>query len=373
MSATERCLYLFSSNQSRLYAQDILNVLGAPEGHPYTFRYDAKYVAKGLRDAWATLQDTPIVVLFSLQQKARFQAPAFIPIRGGYVLRTHREGESYFVEFRLKEYVGLPEADIDDHSQSAHVTKFTTRLREITEVPYSTSASLGSRLLAHDVDIDSEPSVLFARIGSYLAKTETFEKARFVRVLGIRRTDAVRESERDYLKTYAAKPFYRLKARSAYELVIFHAQPETPPTPAPFQLFVDGSNLRVLSSGRFTIASRYDEITARLATADATGLENHETAIVLEPAEEVQGPVVTLKVFIEANRGRTVGVASTQALALLMVALAGVLSSAPMAFRIGLAVIGALAAVALGLVGAAALRPPTLPSAYPHPSQSAAH
>lgn len=369
MSVSQSCLYLFSSNQSQLYAQDILNVLAAPEGHPYTFRYDAKYVAENLREAWTTLQDTPVVVLFSLQQKARFQAPAFIPIRSGYVLRTHREGDSYFVEFRIRGYIALPEGE----SQSAQVARFAERLGDVTDVPYSTSVSLGSQLSLQDVDVQSDSSVLFARTGTYLARTETFENASFLRILGIRPSHPTSKGSRAYLKTHPAQPLYKLKARSTYELVIFHSQPQTPPQPAPFQIFVDDNNVRTLSSGRFTVASRYDEVTVRLATADATGLEDHETAIVLEPGTEVEGPVVTLKVLVEADRGRAVGIASTQALALLMVGLAGVFSSAPIGFRVSLAVLGALGAVGLGLVGAAALRPPTLPSVSPHPPQPSPH
>jgi hypothetical protein len=72
MTTRDQCLYLFSSNQSPLYAQDILNVLGAPVGHPYTFRYDAKYLSEGLREGWAGLKGTRAVVVFSLQQRARF-------------------------------------------------------------------------------------------------------------------------------------------------------------------------------------------------------------------------------------------------------------------------------------------------------------
>jgi hypothetical protein len=329
-------------------------------------------VTKSLQEKWATLQDTPIVVIFSLQQKAGFQPPAFIPIRGGHVLQTHREGESYFVDFRLKDYVGLHAPSREGDGQSAQVARFTSRLREITDTPYSASASLGSQLSARDVDVASEQSVLFARIGSYLAKTDTFEKSHFVRVLGIRHANPAPAPEVEYLQNFPAQPSYRLQARSAYDLVLFHAQPSAPPAPAPFELFVDGSNLRILGSGRFTVASRYDEVTVRLATADATGLEDHESAIVLEPDKGVEGPAITLKVLVEADRRRAIGVASSQAVALLMVALAGVLSAAPLAFRISLAVVGALAAVALGLIGAAALRPPTLPSANPHP-QATAH
>lgn len=373
MSASKRCLYLFSSNQSPLYAQDILNVLGAPEGHPYRFRYDAKYVNRGLQQAWADLQDTPVLVVFSLQQKARFQAPAFIPIRSGYVLRTHREGESYFVEFRITGYVGLCD-DGSSAAESTAVARFTHRLGEITEVPYLASASIGPPLEGTDIESEGESSVLFARTGSLLALTDTFSDARFIRILGIREAKTDSGPDTKYLKTYPARPLYRLKARSTYDLVLFHAQPAAPPVPAPFQLFADGSNVRLLGSGRFALESRYDEMSFRLATADATGLEDHETSLVLEPDSSVQGPALTLKLLIEADTGRAVGVASTQAVALLLVALAGVLSSAPMVLRIALAVVGALAAVALGLVGAAALRPPTLPSSNtPAPQSTPAH
>jgi hypothetical protein len=198
-----------------------------------------------------------------------------------------------------------------------------------------------------------------------LSETDTFEQARFVRILGIRAASTTPGKLAGYLPSHPDHPTYRLKPRSSYELVIFHAQPAAPPQPSSFQVFVDGSDLRTLGTGQFTVASRYDEVPIPLATAEPAGLENRDTTIVLEPGQGVQGPMLSLTIRIEANRRRAIGIASTQALALMLVALAGVLTSAPLGIRIGIAGIGALAAVALGLLGSSALRPPTMPSAAP--------
>src|ERR1044072_201624 len=86
VTKANRCLYLFSSDRSPLYTQDILNVLAAPPEQHYTFRYAARYLADRLADQWLQLQDYRVLVLFSLQQRAEYIAPAFVPIRTGHVV-----------------------------------------------------------------------------------------------------------------------------------------------------------------------------------------------------------------------------------------------------------------------------------------------
>ena len=104
-------LYLFSSNQSPLYEQDILDVLAGPSGGVHRFRYDIPYVENvsaedgGHQTAakWKEIETgTPVLILFSLQQAAQYFEPAFIPIRKGEVLKTYVVGSRLFIDFRLR-------------------------------------------------------------------------------------------------------------------------------------------------------------------------------------------------------------------------------------------------------------------------------
>jgi hypothetical protein len=115
--ASSRWLYLFSSNRSPLYAQDILNVLAAPAGARYQFRYDIAYVenvplddgGEATASSWQQIEPgTPVLVLFSLQQQAKYFEPVFIPIRRGEVIKhPYIFGSRLFVEFRLGGIVAL--------------------------------------------------------------------------------------------------------------------------------------------------------------------------------------------------------------------------------------------------------------------------
>jgi hypothetical protein len=369
MSHRAQQVYLFSSDQSPLYAQDILNVLGAPRGHPYRFRYDGKYLDPALKAAWGKLQDIPVLVVFSLQQRARYQQPAFVPIRSGWVLATHREGNSFFVEFRLGDYASLPFPPLLDGSERPDlaVQDFTELLGKSTAVPYDASASIGGPLPSGYLETKGRESLLFQRTAEYLSHAAAFANASFVRVLGIKPADNRSEP---YVEHYASDPVYYLTAGKTYDLGLFYAQTETPKAPRRFAVSVDESAVRTIGRGNFAIESRYDEVKLRLAATQDGGVKDRRSVILVEPDEGVPGPTIELEVNVQANRGKTVGVAAMQTVALLGVAMAGVLTDLPLALRITLAVIGAIAAVALGLLGAQTLRAPSLPSSSPRPSQA---
>lgn len=367
MRDARKTLYLFSSDQSPLYAQDILNVLGMPDGQPYTFRYDERYLTHELRETWDGLQDRDVVVIFSLQQQALYHDAAFIPVRRGTVATVHREGTTRFVTFRVGAYASLPAPPVVDGREQPGdaVRAFTQCLRALTQTPYAASAGLGQPIPSGELAAESDPSLLFARVGSYLARTSAFANARFVRVLGLKLTGA---ADTKRLTASQADPVFVLDAGDTYDLELFHAQPAAPSAPEAFAVHVDGSAINTIGRAGFDVASRYDRVTVRLAATAANALEDRATVISVEPDEDVQGPVVRLDVRVRAGRGRAIGVATMQAVALVTVALAGALTMWPIGARIALAVVGALAAVALGLLGASALKTPPLPTA-PKPAK----
>jgi hypothetical protein len=165
-------LYLFSSNRSPLYEQDILDVLAAPEGALFHFRYDTSYVEAATVTEWSGLAGTPTLVLFSMQQEARYHEPVFIPIRKGVVTQTDVVGSRLFVEFRLGHIVALPPPQPKpdgDPDYAAQVNAFTAYVHgRAAETPYPSSASLGQPIPAATDpappwDTSTDQSVLFER------------------------------------------------------------------------------------------------------------------------------------------------------------------------------------------------------------------
>lgn len=367
-------LFLFSSNQSPLYAQDIIDVLAAPRGAHYTFRYDDDYVEPETRSRWDALDDTPVVVLFSIQQKAGYHDPAFIPIRKGRVVRTEVIGSRYFVTFELGSIVSLPEpGDGKPEDYRQRVRRFTKFVAEYAwEPPYGSSASLGGRFRTDPAiwQGDGDQEILFERTADYLALTDSFRAARFLRFLGLKPTG----KDVNTLSVRGDDPAFELEAGNTYDLQLLHAQRSEPAEPEPFEVVADGTAVGVIGRSGFDIASRYDRITLRIHAAGSTGLEDRETILAVRPGAGVQGPRINLRLRIKARRGRAIGVASAQSAALIAVALAGALTPLAIEVRITMAVAGAIIAAGLQLIAAPPPRAPWVPgvpSTTPQPAKPA--
>jgi hypothetical protein len=198
-------LFLFSSNIRPLYEQDILDVLAAPAGGLYQFRYERRWVDPTAREHWLSLPEgTPVLVHFSLQQRARYHEAVFFPIRRGTVKRVFAEGETLFVEFLLGDLVGLHEPakrEGDRADFAAETRSYANYLAEQgVPRPYEFSAGLGPDILSDSVaplDLASDQVTLFERITKYLQPTDSFRDARFFRFLrlGPRGEDADVEPE----------------------------------------------------------------------------------------------------------------------------------------------------------------------------------
>jgi len=238
-----RLVYLYSSNASPQYAQDILNVLAAPPGGRYTFRYAKEYVPEELQDArWRRIKGWRALVCFSLQQEAKYQAPALIPVRLTTVRETRIVGTQHIVEFSIGDYIGLPPSADDRRVYTDQVKEFTAWLLENAPAPYEVSVGLGTSVLEEPlVDTTSIPPLLFEQAATALAGTESFREARFVRFDRI----TARTGHDDH-QTAGDDGRIRLWAGTTYEFRLIHYQPKPVLTPEPFLIGTDGTNIAPL-------------------------------------------------------------------------------------------------------------------------------
>ncbi|MFL5958650.1 MAG: hypothetical protein ACJ75G_00080 [Gaiellaceae bacterium] len=313
-------LYLFSSNIRPLYEQDILDVLAAPAGALYQFRYEKRWIEEASREGWLSLPaGTPVLVHFSLQQLARYHDPVLFPIRRGTAKRTFAEGEALFVEFLLGELVCLPEPQKHDGRPdfAAETAKYREYLAQHNVPrPYSVSAGLG-----HDpfsgadspLDQQSEQVILFERLTRYLQPTDSFRQARFFRFLrlGARGDNSALTPDADGV--------FHLEGGKTYTLELFHHQPVDVTTEEPFGVSVDDAIIRVIGRSGFDIGSRYDRIAVALHAVQSEKYEARETVLVIEPAEGVRGPQLRLQLRVEPPSKKLLAgsVGSTLALATL--------------------------------------------------------
>jgi hypothetical protein len=150
-----RALYLFSSNIRPLCEQDVLNVLAAPAGLTYRFRYRKGYLSPELSDAWdsETLMDRTCIIHFSLQQPNQYHDAVLFPLRLGSVTRVTKEaGDIYLIEFTVGRAVSLKQPDTPRTPDPAATARaYRQRVDDyrgyLTDrhvpVPYEASASLG--------------------------------------------------------------------------------------------------------------------------------------------------------------------------------------------------------------------------------------
>jgi hypothetical protein len=166
---------------------------------------------------------------------------------------------------------------------------------------------------------------------------------------------------------------FELDAGRTYDLELVHAQRAAPLTPEPYSVDVDGTAIHAIGRAGFDIASRYDRVVVRLSTTQAAGLEDRQTVVTIHPSKAVmQGAGIEIPVRVKANRNRALAIGGGQALALVLVALASTLTMISLGARIALAVVGAIVAAGLQLIGSTTLKTPTMPSAAKPVAASAA-
>ena len=342
---TPEAVYLFSSNIRPLYEQDILNLVAAPEGLTYRFRYKPNYVEDRLARLWGKteLEGRRCLVLFSLQQPGEYQDAAFVPVRLGQIRKTWREaGPIFVVEFRVDRAVSLavpvnqdPSRDVPAlRTRSGDADWYRQKVRDyrawFTEqtvgCPYGPSASLGPDPVAAPegpVAVGNDEGLVFQASTEYLAGTSSFQNAKFYRVLRLER----RES--DEWRPQELKPGvgYCLESGRAYQLVLLHSQPTNITSRAKFTVTGTQDVVQVGGQQGFEMASKYDAVVIPLTAVQLPSAGSREGTIHIHPEDGLQGPELLLPVVVELSQAKAVA-----AMAMMMVAL--ILLAAPAAIAL---------------------------------------
>lgn len=335
MGEESKLLYLFSSNMRPLYVQDILDVLAAPSGVVYRFRYERRYLNKSAREPWEKNQlvDKNVLIHFTLQQEARYHEPVLFPIRRGTVVRTSKEGTAYFVEFRLGRLVSAPQwptltdttddqgtpqerqgYEIPPREYAAHLQKMGI------DLPYEFPASLGPDVTSGSSVLDdaSDEELLFERTAEYLTRTESFRQAWFVRCLRIVPQGGPPDRSVPFNEQAGA---FDLDGGRAYEIHVSQRQPREVRQPERFKVEADQEIVRIVGVNYFEVASRYDRIPISINAIEPPAGVTREAVVVVSPTSEItQGPRIRIPIRVRPSVGESaVGVVTTLGLVLVAI------------------------------------------------------
>jgi hypothetical protein len=356
-----RALYLFSSNIRPLYEQDVLNVLAAPAGLSYRFRYRKGYLSPELAEAWdnETLKDRTCIIHFSLQQPNQYHDAVLFPVRLGSVTRATREaGDIYLVEFTVDRSVSLVRPDVPPTSDSAATARaYRRRVDDYRDFltqrkvlfPYDASASFGPNI-AEDasapIEVGAGEGFLFQRSTEFLAGTSSYQNAKFFRILRLERRDGMTPTE----VTFTPGTGYRLTSSRAYQLVVLHSQPRDVTSRSAFAVSADQNIAHVVGRQGFEMASKYDVASIPMIAADLPGANAREGVLEIAPEHGVQGPILTLPLRLEPEALKTTGAVGASMVGLFLVGLTGIVSSTQPQVAIGALIAGTALATLVPLV-----------------------
>jgi hypothetical protein len=349
---SNRLLFLYSSNIRPLYEQDILDLLSAPEGTFYRFRYDERYVNKAASDSWEDLRDTAVLIHYSLQQRARYHDPVFIPVRMGRVVETRKVGRMHLVVFSLEKYVSLPAAKTDGRRTlyGEQVRGYTDFLRKLNvPAPYDFSAGLDRSIYQEPglpLDTTSSQADLFQRTVDYLTQTQSFQTSTFLRFAYLRKTGNGNEE-------IAPKDGrFVVQAGETYELGVAQSQGRDVTTTTTFAISAEEGIVRLLGKPALEIASPYDLIPIAFQPLAPATLEARETVVHIDPGPGTNGPRMRINLRILPPLNKTLMGAIATGVGAALVAI----STLPAALDFWRVLSVALGAAALVMAGAAGIR-----------------
>lgn len=349
-------LQLFSSNIRPLYEQDILNLLGAPVGLIYRFRYKASYVESAALERWdGRLGDVPVLVQYSLQQPNRYHDAVFFPVRTGTVRRSFIQGDGLcVVEFSVGRSVALREPSGGAAVDYAAVVQEWRRylIESGVTLPYEASSSLGPDVLADPaapIEVatnDKRDAALFERNTKYLSGVASLSTARFFRVLGIfERAEWIKDGAHEAVALDAKSGAFPLQSGKAYVLSLLHSQPTEVTTTERFVINADDDVVRIIGDRSFDVASRYDVIAVPVHAIQLETDVVREGVIRISPAQPTKGPDVVIPVRNEQGGARTAAILGSSIAGLVLLGLPAILTTAEPQIRIALLAVGVVIAV----------------------------
>jgi len=338
-------LYLYSSNIRPLYEQDILDLLAAPRGTLYRFRYlGTKYLSPGLLEKdQAVLRQSLVsqrsVVHFALQQEAQYHQAAFIPVREGAVRRVESVGDIKVIEFELGAYLALKkpapkQEGTREDPAGRQVRDYADWLaKHNVPRPYDSWAGTGpdatiESTLMHD---DKDEQVLFDQTAWYLSRTESFRGARFLRVRRIYRLGS-EHSIGEAIE--AVDGTFTLEAGATYGIEVIHSQPSDVHSREVFDVSADNALLRVVGKPTLEIASRYDVLTLPVHAVDLPTNERRETVLTIQPSIGIKGPRVELRLRVVRPAYRTATAVGGSAATALLLGLPTLLPGLPIEIKV---------------------------------------
>lgn len=369
-------LYLFSSNAQPLYAQNVLNSIAAPRGHVQTARYGAEWLNEEAREHWSRMAGLPVLLHFCLLHTSEYFEPAFFPVRCGRVVNADTDGDYFFVDIERGEDVSLRWSPDEAAEPVRDAQRFLPALddyrnflatREIQR-PYDGSATLAEDFLpdagglfATGRDVDH-----FRRNAEFLARTESFADALFLKFLRVKETGS--DKSIDYAAGEDGRPRFRLKGGTAHVIQFFSYQPRGLDSVISFTATVgDDAAVRIVGTGRVELASKFDRPELVLQTGRPSGGQTLVTTLAIDPPDGVMGPHVNLLLEVSpAGRDRLLNLLGPLAVLLPIAAATFVADTVP---KLALVAIGIVFAVVLQWFGVttAPLISPTTAAARPAP------
>jgi hypothetical protein len=296
-------LHLFTSTIRELYIADALDVLAAPVGAHYRFRYEGKYIEDKTKKEWQSkkLNGLSVVVYFSIQHPADFHPAVFIPLRRGEVVDTAVEGETHAVYFRLGDY--LPLADNPDWKEQKDranpVRKFTEGLHQLLGDNHPDNrihATLGAssdKLISPTGNAGRD----FETIVRYLTPSLYFSPRVYYRITEIIRDDNGKPVPLDREGNVI------LTAGASYTVKIAHYQYQ--PLLADTRIGVTRpTGVEIIGDSEVSFSSRYDLIPVRLFPKFRDDVISGELSF--KTCEPSLGPTVRLPVIISPSVAHTI-------------------------------------------------------------------
>jgi hypothetical protein len=356
-------IYLYSSNQARLYEQDILDVMAAPRGGSRQFRYFERHLSADLKAKPASLIGKTALIHFSLQQEEQYHPAVVMPVRWATIRDVAVSGDVYTFQMRMDGWCSLRAprvgTKVDFDSRDSRTLKRQAVLTYQTWLddkgvskPYDASAGTGADVRPTGLlEAGNNDALLFSYCCRYLHTTRSFSNARFYRIQRIRALDDPPSS--DVELEAGDDGVFVLSGGKTYVIELSHFQPTSPQQPERVRVAVDGKTVLMIGKSEFEIASRYDVVGLEVHAVEPSTTEGQETAIIIEPDGSLFGAKIRLRLRVLRAASRTAKAVAGAALAALLLGMPSLLTDLPTSLK-AMSIVAAT--ILTGLLASSGLR-----------------